>query len=156
MTREDDTYVPLAARAELANRIPNSIFISIHFNASSNRNAAGIETFILSPQGTAHYGAAIKKSDWNMREGNKVDSANIALATAIHSNMVQSSNQLDRGIKYARFSVLNRLNKPGLLIEGGFMSNNTEKYLIHKHNYQRNLSEQIANAINKFNGVLSL
>ena len=33
MIRRSDTFVELDQRARLANKVPNSIFVSVHFNA---------------------------------------------------------------------------------------------------------------------------
>jgi N-acetylmuramoyl-L-alanine amidase len=51
MTRSSDVFLTLKQRVEIANRTPDSIFVSIHHN-SGRRAAEGIETFTLSPQGT--------------------------------------------------------------------------------------------------------
>src|SRR6201982_1334223 len=52
MTREADYFVPLEVRAQIANAARNSIFISIHFNASGDDpNATGFEIFSFTPRG---------------------------------------------------------------------------------------------------------
>src|SRR5438477_10331833 len=52
MTREGDYFVPLEVRAKIANAARNSIFVSIHFNATSdNPNASGFEIFSFTPRG---------------------------------------------------------------------------------------------------------
>src|SRR5439155_233285 len=46
MTREGDYFVPLEVRAKIANAARNSIFVSIHFNATNdNPTATGFEIF---------------------------------------------------------------------------------------------------------------
>jgi N-acetylmuramoyl-L-alanine amidase len=56
MTRENDRFLSLQERVDLANAVrQNAIFLSIHFN-SGGRQARGIETFTLSPPGISHYG----------------------------------------------------------------------------------------------------
>jgi N-acetylmuramoyl-L-alanine amidase len=155
MTRKSDVYLTLQERVKLANQYKNAIFISIHFNAagSSGRSEArGIETFTLSPVGVAHYGRSLKSSDNIERMGNAQDSANIALATAIHWGSLQllSNSSLhvpDRGIRRARYSVLTGVKHPAILFEGGFMSHPKEKYLIHNPKYQRTLARAMSEAI---------
>src|SRR5215472_716294 len=52
MTREGDYFVPLEVRAQIANRARNSIFVSIHFNATNDDpNATGFEIFSFTPRG---------------------------------------------------------------------------------------------------------
>ena len=46
-TRTKDHDVDLIRRSQLANKENADIFISIHCNASRNRNASGTETFVM-------------------------------------------------------------------------------------------------------------
>jgi N-acetylmuramoyl-L-alanine amidase len=157
MTRNSDVFLTLQQRVELANRHKNAIFISIHFNSagSSGRSRArGIETFTLSPEGVAHYGRSLKDSDFIKRPGNHQDSANIALATAVHWTSLQRLNDPklkmnipDRGVRRARFSVLSGVKHPAILLEGGFMSHPKEKYLINSSTYQKTLANAVGDAV---------
>jgi N-acetylmuramoyl-L-alanine amidase len=47
MTRSDDTFITLEERTRIANRNKADLFISIHTNASLNKNAYGVETYFL-------------------------------------------------------------------------------------------------------------
>ncbi|GAA5494009.1 hypothetical protein Rhal01_00164 [Rubritalea halochordaticola] len=157
MTRDSDTYLTLGQRVDLANRYDNAIFISIHFNAGGGSRARGIETFTLSPVGVAHYGRSVKSSDYRVREGNHQDSANIALATAVHGVALQrtKSNHIpDRGIKRARYSVLTSIKHPAILVEGGFMSHPTEARIIHTKNYQKTIAYSIAEGIIRYRSAI--
>ncbi|MGJ8697927.1 MAG: N-acetylmuramoyl-L-alanine amidase family protein [Verrucomicrobiaceae bacterium] len=155
MTRNSDKYLTLQQRVDVANRYSNAIFVSIHFNSVGARGrtrARGIETFTLSPVGVAHYGSSLKASDFQLRAGNRQDSANIALATAIHWGTrmhlkKKGMDVFDRGIRRARFSVLTGVKHPAVLLEGGFLSHPTESRLIHSQAYQSNLAEAICNSI---------
>ena len=155
MTRSSDVFLTLQERVSLANRYDNAIFISIHFNSAGSRGrsqARGIETFTLSPVGVAHYGRSKKASDNIERMGNAQDSANIALATAVHWSSIQllAGAKLevpDRGIRRARYSVLTNIKHPAILFEGGFMSHPKEKYLINNPTYQRVLAKSMSEAI---------
>jgi len=158
MTRRSDVYLSLKQRVSIANRYKNAIFISIHFNASKRRAAKGIETFTLSPVGVAHYGRKIKRSDFRSRNGNQHDSANIALATAIHGRMKERTEgyqTLDRGIKRARFSVLSGIKHPAILIEGGFMSHPTEALIIDSSRYQSTIATAVFEGIFRYRNALN-
>lgn len=152
LTRSSDRYYSLQERVEIANAVrENAIFISLHFN-SGGRDARGIETFTLSPPGVAHYGAGFKSSDAFARRGNEHDSANIALATAVHGTILRhlQGNTFDRGIKRARFSVLSGIRHPAILFEGGFMSHPFEARLIANEKYRDALALGIAEAVHKY------
>lgn len=152
LTRSSDVYLSLQERVNLANAVKeNAIFISLHFN-SGGSHARGIETFTLSPPGVSHYGANYKPSDSQARAGNEHDSANIALATALHGSVLRrlGQNTFDRGIKRARFSVLSGVSHPAILFEGGFMSHPYEAKLIPHPSYQAALANGVVDAVSRY------
>ncbi len=152
LTRTSDRYYSLQERVDIANGVKDdAIFVSLHFN-SGGRDARGIETFTLSPPGVAHYGADVKSSDAVTRRGNEHDSANIALATAVHGSILRrlGANTFDRGIKRARFSVLSGVRHPAILFEGGFMSHPYEARLIANDKYQAAIASGIEDAVIRY------
>lgn len=158
LTRSSDVYLTLQQRVDLANAVnEEAIFLSLHFN-SGGREARGIETFTLSPPGVAHYGSNYKESDSSVRRGNEHDSANIALATAVHGAILQQlgTNTFDRGIKRARFSVLSGVRHPAILFEGGFMSHPYEAKLIANEKYQAALANGIIVAIQRYGRAVTM
>ncbi len=152
MIRESDRYYSLQERVNIANSVTeNAIFLSLHFN-SGGRSARGIETFTLSPPGVSHYGTGLKASDAQAKTGNEHDSANIALATALHGSVLRrlGNNTLDRGIKRARFSVLSGVKHPAVLFEGGFMSHPYEARLIANESFQAAIAAGMVDAIARY------
>ena len=150
LTRQKDRFLSLQERVDYANRYPNAIFISLHFNSASSRKAKGIETFTLSPQGVAHYGRGVKASDFANKPGNTNDSANIALATAIHSTCIKQTGLADRGVRRARYSVISKVKHPAILLEGGFLSNSSDSAFIKRKDFQERLASSIADAVSKY------
>jgi N-acetylmuramoyl-L-alanine amidase len=137
---------------DVANNVKeNAIFISIHHN-SGGQAARGIETFTLSPVGVAHYGRGMNESDLQERTGNSHDSANVALATAIHGRLMQGlkENTFDRGIKRARFSVLTGVRHPAVLVECGFMTHPYEARLINDQKYRNAVINGIVDAVDRY------
>lgn len=157
MTRDSNEYLSLQERVNFANAVrENAVFVSIHFN-SGGRAARGIETFTLSPPGVSHYGRGFIEADNHARTGNEHDSANIALATAVHGNILQrlGTNTFDRGIKRARFSVLSGVSHPAILLEGGFLTHPYEARLIENEAYQNAIATGVADAIRKYRLAVS-
>lgn len=148
MTRREDVFLTLGQRVEIANRQKSAIFVSIHYNSSGAKTAVGIETYALAPQGTrTHVGG----SPWNSPlTGNVSDAENIALATAVHAHVISDIKSIDRGIKRARFNVLRGINKPGILFEGGFVTNPSEGKMINDPEYRERLATSIADAVVRF------
>ena len=151
MTRDGDYFLTLQQRVDIANRIPDSIFVSIHHN-SGRRAASGIETFTLAPHGTTSPFARSRRYD--DLAGNNQDSENIALATAVHSRAIRSSGAIDRGIQRARFSVLCTIRRPAILFEGGFVSNPTECSKMATGSYQNLLADSICKGIDAYNNTV--
>ena len=154
MTRSSDRFVPLEERAALASRLPNALFISIHFNDSRN-GASGVETFTLAPRGVPSMVAdGPPLSDLAPCAGNVRDAENIALACAAHATLVCNSAMFDRGIKRARFVVLRDSATPGVLIEGGFLSNPMDARRIATAAYRQQMALSILQAVQNYRNAV--
>ena len=108
ITRDQDEFVSLTNRVKIANAHKDAILISLHFN-SGNRNATGFETYIMSARPQA----------------NKNNAASLALAAAIHSQALLHLGEgaiKDRGIRRARFNILQGCIHPVIIIEAGSVS----------------------------------
>jgi len=157
MTRDSDVFISLANRVRIANRYPNAIFICIHFNSGQSK-AHGIETFTISPVGVPHLGRSYRPGDERAVPGNIMESASVALATAVHSRTLMylsRFNMTDRGIKHARFNVLTGIKIPAILLEGGFLSNRTEATKIHSITYQQTLASALVRAIDIYRSAIN-
>ena len=153
LTRATDTFITLGGRVAIANQTPKSIFLSFHFNSGGSA-ATGIETWALTPQSAA---ATISRGggyNVNGVTGNKQDSANIALATAVHANVISRFKFVDRGIKRAQWSVLTGCKRPGILFEGGFVTNGAECQLVASETYRQQVSAAIGDAVLNYRKAL--
>ncbi len=153
LTRSSDVFIERTQRVAIANKTAKAIFVSLHYNAYTPA-AHGFETFALAPQGTANTDKSLKESDMQGRRGNERDSENIALATAVHANCLYRLRSVDRGVKRHRFDVLAGIQRPAILVEGGFVSNATEGARIHKPEFRELLAESIAGGIQKYRKAL--
>jgi N-acetylmuramoyl-L-alanine amidase len=154
MTRSSDVFIPLEDRAKMASRFSNALFISIHFN-SGGIAATGLETYTLAPRGVpsmAADGPAL--SDFVPCPGNVRDSENIALACATHAALVYNSGMYDRGIKRARFVVIRDVIVPGVLIEGGFLSNPNDARRIATSAYRQQMAASILQAVQNYRNAV--
>src|SRR5258705_10489763 len=132
MTREGDYFVPLEVRAKIANTARNSIFVSIHFNATNDDpNATGFEIFSFTPRGapTTSDGTAAASSV-NVQPGSSVDAQSLALSACIYHSVLGHLREYDRGIKRARFAVLRLTKVPAVRIEGRVLPERGQTQLI--------------------------
>ncbi len=154
-SRDDDSFIGLAERAEVANRNKADIFISIHSNAMNDKRFTGAETWVLGQsKDEANLQVAMKENsvitfekDYQAKyEGydpNSVESFIIfslmqntylkqstEFASMIQDQIRDRVGRKDRGVKQAGFVVLWRTTMPSVLVELGFLSNaEEEKYL---------------------------
>jgi N-acetylmuramoyl-L-alanine amidase len=125
MTRENDVFIPLEVRARIANQTKDSIFVSIHFNATNtNPGATGFEIFSLTPRGAPSTNdESLALHFVNMQAGSPMEAQSFELAAVVYHSMCgHFLQEFDRGIKRARFAVLRRTQIPAILVEGGFLS----------------------------------
>jgi N-acetylmuramoyl-L-alanine amidase len=155
MTRTADEFIPLEDRVRFANMHPTALFVAIHFN-SGDAAANGIETYTLAPRGVPSMAAqGPLLSDMVANPGNVRDSENMALACAMHASLIYHSRLYDRGIKRARFVVIRDITIPGVLIEGGFLSNPSDAQLIATEQYREQEAECIAIGIRNYRNAVN-
>jgi N-acetylmuramoyl-L-alanine amidase len=155
MTREGDYFVPLEVRARIANAARDSIFVSIHFNATDrDPSATGFEIFSFTPRG-----APSTSDNWvtsnsaSVQAGSKVDAQSMALSACIYHSLLGHIPEFDRGIKRARFAVLRLTEVPAVLVEGGFLTERGESRLIAKKDWRGRLAQAISVGIENYRAL---
>src|SRR5215475_2149218 len=152
MTREGDYFVPLEVRAQIANAARDSIFVSIHFNATNDDpNATGFEIFSFTPRGAPSTSdATVAASSANMQPGSSVDAQSLALSACVYHSVLGHLREYDRGIKRARFAVLRLTKVPAVLIEGGFLTEGGESKLIANKDWRAKMAGAIGVGIESY------
>jgi len=106
----------------------------------------------LAPRGVPSTNDAVGSlADFQECLGNLRDAENIALATAMHAGLITKLGANDRGIKRARFIVLRDINIPGVLIEGGFLSNAQDRVRVATPIYRQILAQAIVQGVTSYN-----
>lgn len=171
LTRDSDVYIPLEERTAIANKKKADLFISIHANASPRRKVKGVETYLLNwtDNEEANRVAARENSISlkRMKEMNKqMDEIegilgdlerqmkrdeSVNLAHYIQSSMITSLNNRENlGVKWAMFFVLFGARMPSVLVEVSFISNPEEERLLSMDTYRLQISQAIADGINRY------
>ena len=126
LTRRKDVTVSLTSRAAVANKFPDSIFVSLHFNASRNTSIKGIETYYQSAAGKR-------------------------LASMVQGELAGRIKTTNRGIKHkTNFAVLRKTKGVAILVELGFISNSWERNRCTQGWLQDILAEEIAAGIIRY------
>jgi N-acetylmuramoyl-L-alanine amidase len=153
-TRKTDVFIELHERANIANRKNADLFISIHVNASTNKEAYGAETYVLGlHRSEANLEVAKRENSVieleedadknysfnpNTPEGHIMMSLaqnayleqSIDFASKIQNEFREKVKRHDRGVRQAGFYVLYKTTMPSVLIELGFLSHlEEEKFL---------------------------
>lgn len=182
MTRDDDTFIPLQERANIANRNHGDLFISIHVNsvAKSNKNRlniAGASVYTLGLHRTASnlevakrenavmelekdYTTKYQGFDPNSTESyimfelsqNKHLDQSISFADLTVSQLVANAGRRNRGVLQAGFWVLHASAMPSVLIELDFICNPTSEKFMHSKEGVRKMARCIANAVLQYFG----
>ncbi len=155
MTRSTDTAVALEDRVAFANRFPNAVFISIHFNSASG--GSGVESYALAPAGVPSNASTENhpSDDTAWFQGNAQDAANIALTAAVHASILAKVSVFDRGVRHARFHVLRDSKLPAVLVEAGFLNDRTEGARIARASYRQKLGQAVAAAVTSYNRAVN-
>jgi N-acetylmuramoyl-L-alanine amidase len=167
MTRTTDEYVSLGARTRLANQSRADLFVSIHCNASTNREATGMETFFLSRARTSD-ARAVELLENQVVEfddepamprdplsfiladmaQNMFLSNSSALAALIQERLARAFPETrNRGVKQAGFYVLRGAYMPSVLVEVGFISNPLEEQRLLSLDFRFRAAQAIVDAI---------
>ncbi|MEO8440749.1 MAG: N-acetylmuramoyl-L-alanine amidase [Spartobacteria bacterium] len=156
MTRSEDEARSLEERVAFANRFPNALFISIHFNSANS--GSGVESYALAPAGvpsnasTENHPGSVD-TEWH--PGNAQDPANIALAAAVQGSILSRVSVYDRGVRHARFHVLRDIKIPAVLVEAGFLNDRAEGARIATASYRQKLGQAVAAAAVNYNRAVN-
>ncbi len=170
MTRDEDVFLRLSERTNIANENKSSLFISIHTNAAQDRRASGFETFFI---GTNKNEAAVRvaareNSVLELEGGTEkelfteeslieatIKQSGYAKNSEMFADMVQQEigkrvQSRDRGVKQAGFYVLMGASMPNVLVELGFISNPSEEKKLRSPQYRDQLATAIYRAVEKY------
>ena len=162
LTRNNDTYLALVERAEVANSLNADIFLSIHGNAYADARAGGVETFYLSAaKSRGAMRVAARENGISLARmtdlqatlvdlvvtGKKTESA--LLAHEVHNSLISTLKQRhhaarDRGVKTAPFYVLLGAKMPAILIECVFLTSINDRKNLLAENKLNDIAEGIA------------
>ena len=174
-TREDDRFIELMERNNIANRNKADVFISIHCNANKGTDPHGCETYVMGLHKTeANMRVAMKENESILLEADhelkydgydpKDPESMIALSlrqnayldhSLLLSSLVQEQfkdrvGRVDRGVKQAGFLVISYTTMPAVLIELGFLTNADEEDFLQSAKGQDYMASAIYRAFKEY------
>lgn len=170
-TRDDDTFVDLFERGEIANKANADLFVSVHCNAHSS-DAYGTETYVLGLHANRQNFEVAKKEnsviylednyeqryaeyDINSPESvigltimqEEFLDQSIQLGKKLQDNFTKQLKRKDRKVKQAGFIVLHQTFMPSVLVEAGFLTNKSEGSYLNSKSGQEEMGSAIAKAV---------
>lgn len=170
LTRDDDTFIPLVERANIANKNKADLFISIHCNANLKRSASGFEIYFLSENASDSTAISTEtlensvialedKSDekktvlqnmlWSMVVNEYINESS-ELSSFIVSEASGRLKIPNNGIKQANFYVLRGTQMPSVLVECAYLSNYSEEAKLQTSNFQKSVADSIYEGVKKY------
>ncbi|GIV24170.1 MAG: N-acetylmuramoyl-L-alanine amidase [Bacteroidia bacterium] len=175
LSRDTDTFVELARRADTANKAHADFFISIHCNSNPKKDIHGSETYALGEHKTQENLTVVMREnasilleedhkrtyegfDPNSEEAYIIFSLmqhaflkqSLRLAKKIEDNLTAKTKRPSRGVRQAGFLVLWRTSMPAVLCEIGFISNPQEEKFLASESGQTYIAQAIHEALRQY------
>ncbi|MBV1774099.1 N-acetylmuramoyl-L-alanine amidase [Burkholderiaceae bacterium DAT-1] len=172
LTRDDDYFVPLGERVLKARKAAADLFVSIHADAVTRRDARGSSVYALSEGGatsTAAKWLAKSQNDADLIGGMRLDGRDRYLAHTLFDltqtatindslklgkamlNEIGGINTLHRGqVEQAAFAVLKAPDIPSILVETAFISNPEEEAKLKDDAYQHKMANALLTGIKRY------
>lgn len=179
-TRDEDVFIDLWKRGDIANTAKADLFVSIHCDSHTS-SAYGAGTFVLGLRGNkknleiAKRENAVILLEDNYKEKyvgfdpNSAESViglsllqeenldkSLEIASIIQNNFANKLKRLDRKVKQDNFQVLRETIMPSVLIELGFLTNINEGAFLDSNSGQKQMANAIVEAIESYVDHLKL
>lgn len=174
-TRDDDRFIELMERSNIANRNKADAFISIHCNANKSTDPHGCETYVMGLHKTdANMQVAMRENESILLEADhalkydgydpKDPESMIALSlrqnayldhSLLLSSLIQDQfkdrvGRVNRGVKQAGFLVISYTTMPAVLVELGFLTNAEEEDFLQSAKGQEYMASAIYRAFKEY------
>jgi N-acetylmuramoyl-L-alanine amidase len=159
-TRQDDSYVALEKRAEIANLARADLFLSIHANYSDDSSARGVETYYTNtyssvrarPPETEEGDKSVQNVSWtNVDIRAKVQESRQFAANVQHALygmlVAKTPGIRNRGVKRASYVVLTGTSMPAVLAEVSFVSSPEDESKLKSSVYRQQIAEALYKGI---------
>ena len=167
LTRDRDIFPSLGDRTDLANAVPLKdneaiIFVSVHANASLNKNARGYEVWYLPPDFRRELLDPMKYADsadvlpiLNDMLQEEYTTESILMGKSILNAFSETLGKAvpNRGLKAQDWYVVRNSRMPAVLVELGFVSNREDVQLMTSENGLQKYAEALYKGVAEFIGV---
>jgi N-acetylmuramoyl-L-alanine amidase/putative methionine-R-sulfoxide reductase with GAF domain len=159
-TRQDDSYLPLEKRAEIANLAGADLFLSVHANYSDLSTARGVETYYTNTYSSIRARTdgddpQLKQVDWTGVDirAKVTDSRRFAadVQQSLYSGLAARNPDIrNRGVKKAEYVVLTGTQMPAVLAEVSFVSSPADEDKLRSADYRQQIAEALYKGVAKY------
>lgn len=159
-TRQDDSYLPLEKRAEIANVAKADMFLSVHANYSDLSTARGVETYYTTTYSsikarTEDASASLNNVDWTGVDIREKVTGSHRLAADIQQALygglaVKNPDIRNRGVKEAQYVVLTGTQMPAVLAEVSFVSSPADETQLENSAYRQLIAEALYKGVARY------
>jgi len=165
-TRDEDRFVSLLERTEIANSARADLYLSIHANAAEDSDVRGPETYFLSLAASDDEALRVAMAenevfDHAQASPDASDLVGSILGDLIRTEHLRASSEVamaiqhglaelpgpSRGLKQAPFVVLMGVNMPAALLEIGFITNAREARSLSYDDHRSAVALAVADAV---------
>lgn len=172
LTRNEDFFLPLKTRRDLARKAQADLMISIHADSFADKSAEGSSVFALSNRGATSTMAAFLAETENNADaigGVQVEGkdddlvkvlADLSVTEAMSSSLTVGRDVLrsiggitrlhSQRVEQAAFVVLKSPDTPSILVETGFVSNPKEARRLASRDHQKQVASAIFKGVDRY------
>lgn len=129
LTRSSDVLLTLSDRTTIINGIKPDLVLSLHVNANSNKLKSGMEIYVS--------------------KENKLYEKSNAIAEKLNSKLAKDNNLKSTEIKNANFFMLKKSEVPAIIVELGYITNESDRKQLTNDNEQNRIAETIVEFISE-------
>ncbi len=170
-TRNNDSFIRLRDRIAIARAAGADIFVSLHADTISNDAVRGLSVYTLSERASDAEAAALAERENKVDliagvklAGETPEVSNILIdliqretmnnsarfASLLVEELQQQTTLLPRTHRFAGFAVLKAPDVPSVLVELGYLSNESDERLLLSRPHRQKLARGIARAIDRY------
>ncbi len=171
LTREEDVFLSLPQRVQIARNKGANLFISLHADALRQKDIRGATVYTISDKASDHLAASLAARenlsdeiagvplqsepaevadiliDLTRRE---TQAFSVNLARSVVSSFEGQINLINNPHRFAGFRVLQAPDVPSILLELGFLSNKEDEKLLLDAEWRKKVSERLAVAVQRY------
>lgn len=169
ITRDNDTFIALSERSRMANNFKADLFVSVHTNATKNKQANGFQVYFRSEKATDREAAetAALENEAMQYEEVHYNFVDALLQSLAKNEYINESSKLagyvrnavykqpgigiavnqNNSVRQANFYVLKGVQSPAILVEMGYISSQKDRGRLTQSAVQKKMAQGIYNGI---------